>query len=505
MKHKKIFLIGIILLTLLTISGVSAEDNAVNDSALEGMGDDVAGRIAIEDNHVIDENLQEAPEELSSGDGELGDMLKSNSLKDENSDFIQANESENKIRENFTIEFYDDYHIYGETNSFGFLMPKGIVNNVSIEIDGKSYDYEVYSINNLEQWVWGGDAQTQMGYMVNFSDLSIGDHEVAITYPGDDMYAESSMMRNITVHDGVDHNTGNESFSIRFYHDSFTYGETNLFGFLMPKDIAGNISVQLDWKNYDYESCDISNPDYWKWKGDAQTQCGYIVKFSDLKPGYHNLFITYPGDDKYAPSGLATFIVVDNKTDDAHKLISKLTVTDISAYYNAGKNLVVTLKNENGNPIKNAQIQIQINGKIKNMTTNGLGQIKLTTNNMIPKTYVATFTYGGNVSFAASAVKAKVTIKKAISKITAAKKTFKKTLKTKRYTITLKVNGNPIKNAKVTLKVNKKTYAAKTNSKGKATFKITKLTKKGTFKAIVNYAGSKCYSSKTVNTKIICK
>ena len=100
----------------------------------------------------------------------------------------------------------------------------------------------------------------------------------------------------------------------------------------------------------------------------------------------------------------------------------------------------------------------------------------------------------------------KIIIKKATPKLTASAKTFKKSLKTKKYTVTLKTNQNKVmKNTKLTLKVNKKTYTATTNSKGQATFKITKLTKKGTFKATITYKGSAYYNKVTKNINIKCK
>ena len=87
--------------------------------------------------------------------------------------------------------------------------------------------------------------------------------------------------------------------------------------------------------------------------------------------------------------------------------------------------------------------------------------------------------------------------------MTAKKKTFKKSTKTKKYAITLKDNtGKAIKKAKVTLKVKGKTYKATTNSKGKATFKIKKLNKKGTFKATVTYKGNKYFKKVSKKAKI---
>ena len=73
-------------------------------------------------------------------------------------------------------------------------------------------------------------------------------------------------------------------------------------------------------------------------------------------------------------------------------------------------------------------------------------------------------------------------------------KTFKKSKKVKKYTITLKNNKcKAIKKAKVTLKVKDKTYKAKTNSKGEAVFKIKKLIKKGKFTSKITFKGNKYY------------
>lgn len=366
-------------MAIVSIGAVSAEDNSTfNDSILENVQEDIS-----DDDTPVLAKYPDSVHIESSSDNEI---IQDNSSQDENSDLP-------KSAENFTITFYDDYHIYGETNLFGFLMPKDIENNVSVLIDGKHYEYEIYDINNLDSWVWGGDAQAQRGYMVKFSDLSLGNHEVIISFPGDSRYNESCLVKSITVHDGVD--------------------------------------------------------DY--------------------------------------------------------KMLSKLTASNLNAYYNADKSFTATLKDENGNPIKDEEIKILLNGQSKTLKTDKNGQIRLTTNKLVPKIYDVKLIYGGNDYYANSTAKAKITIKKLVSKITAAKKTFKKSLKTKKYTITLKANNKVLKNAKVYLKIKGKTYTVKTNKYGKATFKITKLTQKGTFKATVKYAGNQYYSSKTVNTKITCK
>ncbi|WP_405295610.1 hypothetical protein [Methanobrevibacter sp.] len=109
-----------------------------------------------------------------------------------------------------------------------------------------------------------------------------------------------------------------------------------------------------------------------------------------------------------------------------------------------------------------------------------------------------------NCVFQSSDASAKNT--KIPTKLIASKKTFKKSVKAKKYSVTLTTNKNiVISNVWVSLKVNKKTFKAKTNSKGKATFKITNLKKKGTFKAAIKYKGNNKYNKVTKKVKIVVK
>ena len=157
---------------------------------------------------------------------------------------------------------------------------------------------------------------------------------------------------------------------------------------------------------------------------------------------------------------------------------SKVTSSAVTTVYNGGKYLVVTLKDSKNRPISNVKVSINLNG-VKTLTTDNNGQVKLSTNALVPKTYTAVISFDGNANYFKSSTSVKVTVKKATPKLTAKKKTFKKSVKTKKYTIVLKTNTNKaMKKAKVTLKIKgKKAITVKTNAKGKATFKIKKLTK----------------------------
>ena len=188
-----------------------------------------------------------------------------------------------------------------------------------------------------------------------------------------------------------------------------------------------------------------------------------------------------------------------------NKIKTELSADAVTTTYNVNKYLTITLKDVDGNPLKGVSIYVDLNGA-KTYTTDGNGQVKVSTKGLAPKTYTAKVTFNGNDIYDKSVKNVKVTVKKAASKITAAKKTFKAKTKVKKYAVVLKDNtGKAIKNAKLTLKVRGKTYSAKTNYKGKAVFKITKLNKKGTYKAVIKFNGNKYYLKSTKNTKITVK
>lgn len=167
--------------------------------------------------------------------------------------------------------------------------------------------------------------------------------------------------------------------------------------------------------------------------------------------------------------------------------------------------VTLTIKDENGQFVKSRSVSISIAGKTKVVKTNANSVAKLSTNGIAPGKYNLIIVFNGDKTYAQSNVVSGLVVKKAASKITAKKKTFKKAKKTKKYKITLKSGKIAIKKVKVTLKIKGKTYKTKTNAKGKAVFKIKKLSKKGKFKAKIKFKGNKYYNAVTKKVKITIK
>ena len=212
---------------------------------------------------------------------------------------------------------------------------------------------------------------------------------------------------------------------------------------------------------------------------------------------------------KNTPNGFLTINYFDKQKTfyfGIEKGKTKILPSNINAVYNSGKEFVIILKDNYNHIISDINLNVLFNGKTKILKTNNHGQIKLSTTGLKPKSYAVKINFAGDDNYLSSSYSTNVIIKKATPKLTAKSIAFKKSAKTKKYSVTLKTNQNKVmKNIKLTLKVGKKTYTAKTNGKGVATFKITKLTKKGSFKAVITYKGNAYYNKVTKKVNIKCK
>lgn len=234
----------------------------------------------------------------------------------------------------------------------------------------------------------------------------------------------------------------------------------------------------------------------------ATTDANGIAKLSfDLnKAGKYPVSVAFLGDKHYR-GAFATATITINPI--------KTSLTSAAKTYLATaktKSLTATLKDANGKVLANKKVTFTVNGKTVTATTNAKGVATAKLALTAAKTYTVTIKFAGDGVYAASTVSAKVKLNKEKTKVTAPKKTFKKSKKVKKVVITLKNSkGKAIAKKKVTLTVNKKKYTAKTNKKGKATFKVKNLKKKGTFKYKVKFAGDTQYKASKKTGKIKVK
>ncbi|MEE3489432.1 MAG: peptidoglycan-binding protein [Methanobrevibacter sp.] len=314
--------------------------------------------------------------------------------------------------------------------------------------------------------------EKELNATISLGDIDADEYEVNVTYSGDNVFWNATATGKLTI------NKANSTLTI---NDNVTFDyNTNGSTTVSFTDALGVVAEVVGQPNAIVVVNDTT------------------IAVSGLNAGTYTLTVTTITDANHNN-------VTKNATITVNKAKTQLTANAITATYNINKDLVITLKDANGNALSGVNVIVDLNGA-KTLTTDKNGQVKVSTKGLAPKAYTAKITFNGNTNYAKSTKDVKVTVKKATPKLTAKKKTFKTTTKTKKYTIVLKDNtGKAIKKAKVTLKVKGKTYKATTNSKGKAVFKIKNLKKKGTFKATITYKGNKYYNkiTKKANIKVI--
>ena len=437
-----------------------------------------------------------------------------NTSEYDNSLFKNLNLSINAVNGNTNTT-----NIYLE-DTVQYMATKGGVGSVTASISTTSFT--VY-LNNLkidsnmlvesQEIEYGEEYIIQLKYNVNatgkvnitlkgkksnltFSDLDLNntislgiipadEYNVTVIYSGDDSFFNETANGTLSV---------NKVDSILLVNNTVMDYGTPINVTVITDGVIGIIAT-IDGKNL--------------------TVNGNTIIIPILDVGNYTLFVTAVGDDNH-------YNVTKNVTLSVNKVKTQITADAIITTYNIDKDLVITLKDSNGNPVTNATITVDLNGA-KTYTTDTNGQVKVSTAGLVPQIYTAKITFAGDNNYNGSSLDVGVTVNKATPILKAKKKTYKAKSKTKKFTIVLKDNtGKPIKNAKVRLmvkkiiksnkkggsdkesKADKKKNFAVTNNKGKATFKVLR-NKKGKYNAKVKFYSNEYYNKVTKTVKILIK
>ena len=252
-------------------------------------------------------------------------------------------------------------------------------------------------------------------------------------------------------------------------------GENAVISISIDNQTTGIVSFVLDGISYSFDAS----------KGTM------VFAVPNLRAGVYKFDVAYPGDLRFNGASKAVSFTV--------KAIASLD-TQVS-----GNGLTLSLPRD-----ATGSLSVNVNGQtyVKDLVG---GKASFT----LPYgTYDAIVSYSGDGKYAGFTKTVQVSVQrlaqaskvtKKATKIIAKKKTFKRKVKVKKYTVTLKSGKALIKKVKLSLKIAKKTYKATTNKKGKATFKIRKLSKKGKYTAIVKFAGNKNYKASSKKVKIVIK
>ena len=263
----------------------------------------------------------------------------------------------------FEVKVYDGYYVYGEQEFISFLVPDDIENEVVALIDGKAYEcYGPMDPSSPSPWVWG-EAEYKAGYYVRFSNLTLGDHTLVISYPGDSIYGPHNFTKTITVHENSPKIVASNIKAIYSAGSYYTIKVYDVYGEPadgVPVKISGKISKTL------------------------KTDRG-VAKFRiDQVPGTYRITISSLG--KSIQRTLTVKHIVTLKIVKVKKSAKKLT-------------LQASLAKVNGKYLKNKKITFKFNGKKYAAKTNKKGVAKYTIKSSVLKklnagkkvTYQATY------------------------------------------------------------------------------------------------------------------
>ena len=186
-------------------------------------------------------------------------------------DYNYTNASDMEL---FKVPKVDDYNITVDAkvdeNSVDITvtLPENVTGPVLIDVDGVGYYANVTA----------GQAK------LHLDNLTKGDHDVVVKYPGDDYYAPNGNATSFTI----DEKEPQMKVEV----------EDGKIVIELPDDATGEVTVTIDGEN---QTVPVVN-------GKA------VVDISDLEPGNHTVDVNYPGDDKYAPAS-------DSITVDVPKIV----------------------------------------------------------------------------------------------------------------------------------------------------------------------------------------
>ena len=253
-----------------------------------------------------------------------------------------------------------------------------------------------------------------------------------VNYNGDDKYNPASTTVKITVNP-----KSKENLTIEATAKPITVGEDANVIVTGLKDATGEVTVTIG-----------SN----KWTGKINKGTANVV-VTGLKET-STASVNYAGNNKYNPASTTVKITVNpNVIIDA---------PDVTKYYGGSERFIVTLKDLNGNPIKNAVVKITINSRTSEKVTddNGIASMGI---NLNSGEYITTTEYDG------IKVNSTVTVKD-----TVIAKDFTKIFKngTQYQGTFVDSQGNLIRNTDVQININGVFYTRTTDGNGVAQMNI---------------------------------
>lgn len=216
--------------------------------------------------------------------------------------------------------------------------------------------------------------------------------------------------------------------------------------------------------------------------------------FDKLPDGKYTYSATYKGTDKISRA-------TDNGTFEIKSVEYNviLNAPDVKMTYHDGTRFIATLTDKQGNPIRDAAIEITINGKTYTKTTDEKGVVSLGLS-LDSGIYTVTVNFKGLLNYTPITRQAKVTIEPTVKGLDVVKM-FRNN--TQYYAIFTDSQGNPLKNKDIQFNINGVFYTKTTNDKGIAMMGINLNPGKYVITAINLVTGEQSGNNITVKSLIV--
>ena len=278
--------------------------------------------------------------------------------------------------------------------------------------------------------------------------LSSGDHDIVVSYEGDDKYLPSSNETTVKV-------SKVDSF-VTVSVDNITVGDKAVIEITVPGDATGNVTIKVGNDTYTVNVADGTG----------------VLVVPGLKVGNYTVDVTYNGDGKYETSTNDTEFAVNKIVSDDIKVIDQNNRTVVVV---VGENATGTVTVTVGNETYSAPV------------VNGTAVVTLT--DTVPGEHDIVVNYSGDDNYAPAVVNSTVTIPKDAAPAIDVDVSNINVGETEVITVTLPANAT----GSVTIEVDGQVIT-KDLENGVATFEVTGLTA-GNKTVSVSYSGDDNYNS----------
>ena len=398
---KKLLIFMVLLVSLLSISAVSAAD--VNDTAVDVVGDDITDIPTIPDDTA---DTPESPVENDTADIPVENPTEGDNGTDIPIENPTEGDNETNITSPIVAEDLEMFYKNGTRYEVTIIDSNGNpLANQTVTITINGIDYTRITNEN-------GIASLAI-------NLNPGIYTVTATFNGTSINSTITVLSTLTS-DNV----------IKYYKNGTQYYVTVVDGQGNP---IANQKVYLNINGVIYERITNEN-------GTAKLNI-------NLNPGNYIITVTGPNGEMKS----------NNIT-----VLSKLVSEDLTKEFNKSATYNVTVLDDNGNPVANQTVSLNVNGVIYERVTdeNGVARLNI---NLLPGNYIITATCGSSVT------SNKITVNKMPTSVKVTSTTINKN---GRLEVTVTSNGKPIAGQRVYFVYNDIAYYSISDENGVASIGI---------------------------------